>query len=369
MIPSPLDRRDLLHILPTAFWALALLPACAFAHRRLQLGPEHVVWFVLLGAYCFPVAALLGILDRLPETLASFRVDRARFALAAAACILLVALNEIQIGMILAANAFVLMEFLHSHPRGRAEKLLAMILPAGYFLLGFTLVMLWNDVIASFRYFASADGFAASVDRFLLAGYSVPRFSAWWSRYPSALAFLEYVYFFMFNVMGAVLVLLAIDGGLGRALRAVGIILLAYTASLACYMIWPAHGPYFGDPHHFEVFPRTLASYGIQLRMLEQGELLWNHADMLPIRGNYFIGFPCMHIVQPLIAVHFMRHRPRLCRFLIAYTLILVIAILALDWHYLVDVIGGVPLAWLALRALGEHPFRAAGRLPVHIAS
>lgn len=343
-----------IHLLATAAWAIALWPACRFARLELRIGPEHVVWFVVLGAYCFPFAALLSLLDDAPAAIDSLKTDRFRFILAAILCGALVAFIDRPMGPLLAANAFVLIEFLHRNRERRSEKLLAIIVPAAYFLAGFTLVMLWNDVIVSRRYFARFDGLFTAADAALMGGFSIPRFSAWACRFPEILTAAEFIYFLMFNVMGACLVLLALDRGIGRTMKAVGTILLAYSISLVIFMLLTAHGPNVGDARHFEIFPKTLASYDIQQYMIGRATALWDHAGMMAARGDYFIAFPCMHITQPLIAIHFMRHRKRLRVALIAYSWILVPAILALEWHYLVDVIGGVFVAATSLAATGE---------------
>jgi L-lactate permease len=76
---------------------------------------------------------------------------------------------------------------------------------------------------------------------------------------------------------------------------------------------------------------------------------LWNHVPIHWISTDYFIAFPCMHIAQPLIVMWFMRRWKRILIVLCAYDCLLILSILLLEWHYLVDIIGGILVAGIAI--------------------
>ena len=65
-----------------------------------------------------------------------------------------------------------------------------------------------------------------------------------------------------------------------------------------------------------------------------------------------------MHIAQPLVVLWFLRRWKRIAYTLVAYDIVLVPAILLLEWHYLTDVIGGMIVAgiaiWLASIRIGN---------------
>ena len=64
-----------------------------------------------------------------------------------------------------------------------------------------------------------------------------------------------------------------------------------------------------------------------------------------------------MHVVQPLIVIWFLRRWRRMVIALAAYDVLLVAAIIMLEWHYVIDIIAGVFVAALAI-VIVEWPFR-----------
>jgi hypothetical protein len=59
-----------------------------------------------------------------------------------------------------------------------------------------------------------------------------------------------------------------------------------------------------------------------------------------------------MHIVQPIIVMWFLRFWKRMLLVLAAYDVVLVVAIVLLEWHYVVDVLAGVVVAGFAIAAV-----------------
>ena len=71
----------------------------------------------------------------------------------------------------------------------------------------------------------------------------------------------------------------------------------------------------------------------------------------------YFISFPALHITIPLIVAWFLRKWKILSMIMVAYTALLVPAILILEWHYFADILGGVAIAGLAIAITHERSF------------
>jgi hypothetical protein len=93
-----------------------------------------------------------------------------------------------------------------------------------------------------------------------------------------------------------------------------------------------------------------LATYDYQQNAVLKARLLTtSYKQFNTINADYFIAFPCMHIAQPLIVMWFLRRWKRITYALILYDVVLVPAILLLEWHYLVDVIGGILVAGAAI--------------------
>jgi hypothetical protein len=83
--------------------------------------------------------------------------------------------------------------------------------------------------------------------------------------------------------------------------------------------------------------------------MAAKAQLLTTNRSLSQVDTDYFVAFPCLHIAQPLIVIWFLRRWKRIVIFLIAYDLLLIPSILLLEWHYVVDLIGGVAVASMAI--------------------
>jgi len=97
------------------------------------------------------------------------------------------------------------------------------------------------------------------------------------------------------------------------------------------------------------VFPSALRAYSIQKLLITNALALWNHVPIQRISTDYFIAFPCMHIVQPLIVMWFVRRWKGMLIVLGCYDLLLLGSIFLLEWHYVVDILGGILVAVIAI--------------------
>jgi hypothetical protein len=236
-------------------------------------------------------------------------------------------------------------------PRDYRKALWAVFLPAGYLFAGFLLVFACNDIILSVRFFGTADAMFNAMDKWLLRGAGVSSLCHWAVHtFPvSFFRFLEFIYFGMFAQIGAALLLSSLYYGKARGLRFVGTILIAYYLALALFYVWPSQGPYYLCSIHFSDFPNTLQVYATQKQSIVNSQSLWNHVRIPRISTDYYIAFPCMHIAQPLIALWFLRGWKRIAIVLAVYDVLLLAAILLLEWHYVVDILGGVLVAFVAI--------------------
>jgi hypothetical protein len=86
-----------------------------------------------------------------------------------------------------------------------------------------------------------------------------------------------------------------------------------------------------------------------------------SHRQNRCLAGGYYIAFPSMHIGLPVIAMWFMRHWRPVFWFLAAYSCIVAAALIILEWHYVVDIPGGLAVAALALWAVNRPRIRGQG--------
>jgi len=252
--------------------------------------------------------------------------------------------------LLLTVNTVAILEFHERKPHQLRQAAGAVLLPALYVLAGFLLVPAYNDIIATVRFNFAYDAAFNAMDRWILYGWSVSDLSHWAiGRFPPPFfRFLEFIYFGMFPQIGAAIFLASVSGGKNRGMQFVGTILMAYYLALGLFYLWPSQGPYSLCPEHFSRVPASLQVYAIQRNMMAHALALWNHVPTQRISG-YFIGFPCMHVAQPLIVMWFLRRWKRMLIFLCAYDCLLIVSILLLEWHYLVDIIGGILVAGIAI--------------------
>ncbi|MGA9040920.1 MAG: phosphatase PAP2 family protein [Terriglobales bacterium] len=262
--------------------------------------------------------------------------------------------------LILTIDTIAILEFRERLKPGTLGKaLLAVFLPACYLFVGFLVVFAYNDIILSVSFYGAADPTFSAMDKWLLHGASVSSICHWAVHvFPvSFFRFLQFIYFGMFAQIGAALLLTSLYYGKFRGLRFVGAILAAYYLALVLFYLWPSQGPYYLCPIHFSDFPNTLQVYGIQKNSILNSQALWNHVPIARISTDYYIAFPCMHIAQPLIALWFLRRWKRIVIILAAYDLLLLAAIILLEWHYVVDILGGILVALVAIATVDGHEF------------
>ncbi len=350
------------HYWVSAFLAVALIPLL----KRFNL-PTHFDWawlavtyWVLIATKSIFAATLLYLMGFPPaETVGPVleRVRREKIRV-----LLMLAYFAILGWMFGWFNALILTVFtvavveVHERlkPNGLLRSASAILPPAIYLFAGLLLVSAYNDIILSVRFFAADDLLFNSMDQWLLRGLSVPQMCHWALQvFPiSFFHFLELIYYGMFAVAGAALILTCQLHGRQRGLQFAGALLTAYYLALGLFYIWPSQGPYYLCSGHFSAFPRVLTTWATQKVSLAGAQALWNHERLRRIAFDYYIAFPCMHIVQSLMALWFLRSWKRIRITLAAYNVLLAVAIVLLEWHYVVDVLAGVLVAGLAIAAV-----------------
>jgi hypothetical protein len=252
-------------------------------------------------------------------------------------------------GLLFFVDAVALVEFVgRSQTASVRENTFAVLLPATYFFAGLITVFGYNDVIAALRFDGTADQLLNRMDMWLLGGASVSSIAQHTlAHLPAATpSWLSLVYFGMFPQLGFVVLLLGLQQGAERAFRFVGTILVAYYIGLICFYLLPATGPYFLS---HSASTGSAAVYASEKAIAAQLNGIHARSATLVVGADYFIALPCLHLVQPLIVLWYLRRWKRIAIALATYDCVLIAAILLLEQHYVVDLIAGVMVAAAAI--------------------
>jgi hypothetical protein len=341
---------------------LALIPVLNRLHLPIVFDWTRLIslyWLVLATQSIFVATLLFLIGGSMEQGLGPFLVriqqNKIRIVFGVSYFVILLwALTWLK-ALILTMDTIALLEFWERVKTAQQrKKLLGVLPPAIYLFAGFLLVFAYNDIIVSVRFYGAADSSFNAIDTWLLQGSSVSRICHWALQvFPvPVFKFLEFIYYGMFPQVGAALLITTLYFGKRRGLQFVGAILTAYYLALVLFYLWPSQGPYYLCPAHFSVSSNGIETFAVQKSLLANAQRLWDHFPLRQISTDYYIAFPCMHIAQPLIVMWFLRRWKRMVLALAVFDLVLVIAILFLEWHYVVDILASFPLAAMAIASV-----------------
>ena len=238
-------------------------------------------------------------------------------------------------------------------------RLGAVLIPALYLFCGLILVFALNHAIAGMEDPEKYDRLLNRLD-WRLFGIDVSQLAHWTAGHlPTwGASALESVYFSLFSALGGTLLLAALLRDACYAVKYVRTIMICYALALTVYFLLPAKGPYSNSP-------LSTATFGYESRTIEtqegfaaRAEGLWQHQlkpDLVHVNTeDYFVSFPSLHVALPIIAFWFLRPWKRMAHvFLFYFVALLLPSVLLLEWHYLIDFVGGILTAVLAI-ALSE---------------
>ncbi len=267
VVASTLDKRSHIHYWTTALLIILLVPL--LKHFNLPLSFRWLVlgaFYLLLSIQAIFVAVLLCLLGFEPKrtygpTLRRFKEEKLRLLLAFIFFVVLSWALSWRLSLVLTVDTIALLEFFHrSDPGTRRKAGFAVTVSALYLLVGWLLVFAYNDIIVSARFFAARDAAFNSMDMWLLHGVSVSQICHWAVRsFPiSFFHFLEIIYYGMFPLLGAGLVIVSVCDGPRQGLRFVGTVMFPSYVALLLFYFWTSQGPYYLCPDHFTVFPSAL---------------------------------------------------------------------------------------------------------------
>jgi PAP2 superfamily len=325
-------KKQNLHFFLTATASVLLIPASIYA--RIRIGLTLATLYSLVGwAIQSTISAIILYQLGVPGSWDAFRHHRGRFIPIAAVAVLLICILGLAAGSAVAFVVFGLSEFVF---RGGNWKGVAQaVLPWLYLSFGIQIAFIFSGIIVCLRPCTLYDAALNNLDKHLMFGFTVNHISnTFYSLYFAA----EWVYYGLFGIIGAALLLLCLFGDKRGAMQLSGTILMAYFMSISVFYFLPALGPFVDGE-----FPRRTFTATAQQDSLVYARLLYHHSQWISlVAKNYFVAFPSLHLAQPLIAAWFLRRWKRVSIVVVAYSTLLVPSILILRWHYLVDIIGGL---------------------------
>jgi PAP2 superfamily len=248
--------------------------------------------------------------------------------------------------------ALAFMEFCYR--RGKWKLVVYVVAVLLYLVVGLRFVIESQAVIVWLRGYNLYDATMHGIDLWLLVGGSASGISHLGS---SLILLAETVYYAMFYVIGVGIIFLCLADKPFMAIRMCNALIVAYTISTLCFALWPSTGPFFLCPDHLTHFPQGTTTLPIQKAILAKAIALHSHQTQTTSPTMYYISFPAMHVTIPLIVAWFLRRWKWVAAILVAYTIVLVPAILILEWHYFIDIVGGVAVAALAV-VLDEYLYK-----------
>ena len=244
-----------------------------------------------------------------------------------------------------------------------AKRIGAVALPAAYLFIGLIVAFSYNDIVAALKFDFHADAQLNHVDAWMMRGLTVSRLAHLVAAHVPLRTFdaMTFIYFLLFPALGSTLVFLALQAGAARAMQFVGALMTSYVVVVGCFYLIPAVGPFVICADHFSVFPITMKMYAGQYEYIEvlKGYMAGHRPEVLA--PHYFAALPCMHIVQPMIALWFLRPWKRLAGIFVVFNIALVPCILLLEQHYVIDLLAAIPLMALAIGLIEGFEWRARG--------
>jgi hypothetical protein len=253
---------------------------------------------------------------------------------------------------VLALTVLELVDRTGTKPEILAPGIRSLVFPAAYLFCGLVLVSAYNDIAMASRPYVTYDAKLSRLDHWILAGANVPGIAHYvlHSLPPQVYHVVEFVYYScMFPQVGAALILLAFGGGRKEAFRLTAAMLTAYYLAITIFWLWPSQGPFLVCSNHFSDFPSGLRTYGIQHALLAQARSLWTGHGIDAVRLDYYIAFPSMHIAILAIVAVYLRRWRRIFRLLLVVDVLIALTVILLEWHYAIDILGGLAVAGLAV--------------------
>lgn len=329
--------------LPYAFDFAALITA----YWLMPVGAVFVA--ILLGIFGFPFSVTIQpFLNRL-------RAHKLLGLFLLIVALLLCWVLGVGIGTVVFVDSVGLAEFSQRNREQFGSKVVDLLVPGAYLFLGLIAVFAFNHAIVGIRYGGMEDSTLNNLDSGVF-GVNVPSIAQWGLHHLPNWAFslFDLVYFSLWSRFGAALILVAVLGSHLDTVKFVRNTLFCYAVALMLFAAVPAKGPYSISKLHSVRYPKNIASYSTQQVLVNRINKLHTRTLTDDVRkvgvSDYYISFPSLHAAMPIIMLWFLRRWRRIQMVIaLVYFLLLLPSLVFLDWHYLVDILGGWGVAAVSI--------------------
>ncbi len=259
------------------------------------------------------------------------------------------------LGLMVTVSVLGVSELLERRAEGFNAVSLDVFFPALYLFCGLIVVSLFNHALAGIRYGATYDVLFSRLDQ-LVFHANVANIAHWsMSHFPLGFfRFLEIIYYGMFGQITATLIFIVLRGNQQYGVKYVRTLLVCYAIAITVFTVCPVKGPYSIGTLHLMTYPRALPTFWAEEGFLQRVRALYAHQlapDMIAVSfKDYFVGFPSLHTALPIVGLWFLRPWKRLARPLVfCYITLLIPSIILLEWHFLMDIAGGIATAFLSI--------------------
>ena len=315
-------------------------------------GIASAYWYgtALSAIFVASVMALVESPKRLSEIGTRYWADKGRLIAFSVFAIAIFWIFPLGVGAKLLIAAIAITELLDRHPNDFVANLKELGISSSYLFLGLIVVFCLNHLVATAKVAESYDTYFNWLDQRIFHITPGLIFQVALRHFPlSYFRAMEFIYYGLFAEVGGVLVLCAISRP-RSGVRYVSTLLMAYFVAIATFWFVPSVGPFSLDKN----YPESLSTYAIQQSIYLKAQALHAHKFMPGITAvnpsDSYIAFPSLHVALASIAFWYVRHRQRIAIALVAFEILLIMSIVSLEWHYLVDLIGGFALATVAIK-------------------
>lgn len=373
-----MSRFSSVHWYATALFVAILFPLFYFQHLpfRVDLGDLDAAYWIGSGMPAVFFAVLLYVVtfswqDTVRPVIHRFCLKWWLAVVGASFVIGMFALFGLVLGAYVIVFGIALSELMIRRQEKFVTSLLDVALPALYLFIGLIIVLSFQHAIGSIKFAGSYDPFFRGLDRRIfhadvsaISHFTLQHLSPWMQHG------FEFAYYSLGAQLGLGTIIVSIAGGRKAGFRYVGTLLTAYYMGLIIFGFWPTIGPFADCNTHASAYATELGTFATQEVMIAKAKLLLQHSTIPAVQtvnmGDYFIGFPCLHVALPLIVLWSLRKWRNMAFTLIALDLFLIPSIVILEWHYLVDLLAGVLVAVIAIAIQREptQPLREVAHEP-----
>lgn len=180
----------------------------------------------------------------------------------------------------------------------------------------------------------------------------------WAAGYPSLVAFCDWIYnrFFHHMILTSVLLFaLRLRREQNEYLAA---LLFCYLLGAPLYHLFPAAGPIYFEPEYYEhvrAQPQLITNF-LHYWLFHQTTLVNQGKATELLTWTYVAAMPSLHIAHEVVMTWYSRRSRVAFALSLAFTLVTLLSIMVLGWHYFVDAIAGASLAALAILVARKLP-------------